>query len=67
MDQDNSVCIEYLIEDSKVSNPKSQELIMRALNRLYQLARRARICAQTVDSSLNALTVGLGGALEGSS
>jgi hypothetical protein len=35
MDQDHSVRIEDLIEDSKISNPKSQEIIVRALNRIY--------------------------------
>jgi hypothetical protein len=67
VNEDHSVCIEHLVEDSKVTNPKPQELIVRALNRLHELAVWARICAQTVDGSLNALTVGLGRALKGTS
>jgi hypothetical protein len=35
------------------------------LNRFYPVARRATICAQTVDSSLDALAIELGRALKG--
>jgi hypothetical protein len=67
MDQNHSVGVEYLVEDSKVTDAKPKKLVVRTLNRLYKLARRAGICAQTINRSLDPLAVGLRCALEGSS
>ena len=64
MDQDNLVRIEHLIEDPKITNPKPQELIMRTLNRLYELAWLAGIGAKTINRSLEAFPVRLGSAFK---
>jgi len=66
MDQDDAVRIEYLIEDPIVADPKPQKLIVRTLNRFDKLARRAGICAETINRSLNTLAVRFGFALESS-
>ena len=59
MDQDHLVGVKYLVEDSKVTHPKPKELVAWTTNRLYELARGARICAKTIDRSLQALALRL--------
>ncbi len=67
MDEDHSIRIEHLVEDSKVTDPKSQKFVIRTLNRLHKLAGWAGIRGETVNRSLDALSVRLGRALKGSS